>query len=134
MHAEGERGVTTLHFEQREHLDVLGVRLDSTGSTEASISTKLASAKRGVFADLEAWRNKGSRVAKVEAFARQVHARVLHGSRTWVLTDKALHLLRKWENEVMGLTGDSTDKAAWRRVGNTVGVPYKGGERNCSVV
>ena len=80
-----------------------GVRLDSTGSTNVSISTKLAAAKRGVCANLEAWRNKGSRSAKIEAFARQVHARVLHGSRTWVLTDNLLHLLRRWENEVVSI-------------------------------
>ena len=95
LHAEGERGEATLHYTQKEHLDVLGVRLDSTGSTEASITAKMASARKGVFADLEAWRNKGSKAAKVEAFARQVHPRVLHGSRAWVLTDKVLHSFRK---------------------------------------
>ena len=52
-HDEDGTGDVVLKYGQKEYLDVLGVRLDKQGSTLTSISTKLAAATKGIYADLK---------------------------------------------------------------------------------
>ena len=66
-----------------------------------SVHARLAIAESSVHIDLKSWKSRGSRMARIRAFERHIHPRALHGSRTWHITDKVLHELRKWENRVV---------------------------------
>ena len=94
-HAESVGTSKLLEFTRKDYLDVLGVRLDTHGTTMTSVQTRLAIAARSVHTDQNAWKSRASRIARIKAFERHIHPRALHGCRTWHINDKVLHVLRK---------------------------------------
>ena len=100
-HSEVAERPVTLSYKRVQYLSVLGVRLDQFGTTLASVEARFGAANVCINADTSTWRAKGSFAAKLKAFERHVHPRVLHGSRTWLLTDVVLHQLRVWENKTV---------------------------------
>ena len=121
LHSEDGKGEKVLVYKRTQHLDTVGVRLDTRGSTWTSVQARLAIANATVHADIKSWRSKGSRLARIKAFERHIHPRALHGSRTWHITDKILHELRRWENKtvasILGMRPKVLPGGCWRSSG-----------------
>lgn len=97
-------GTSEIQLQQRTTLKALGTQLTPDGDTWTSVQHRLNLASRAYFAKLKDWTSTAPNFEKLKAWVQNIQPMVLHGCRNWILSQKVVHHIRKWELEKLRRT------------------------------